>query len=132
MEQAALAGIDAVCDVFEEDSLLWQTLRSRHDCVQPARPNVHVSAELHAARKVQAELVQPQDDDGDAVGHLLDVHGFLLQALQLHCGRRQEDCPPDCPAGCSSDFLENFSVMSSTLLTQVFAQNAMPQREIVL
>ena len=44
---------------------------------------IHIAITLHIVQQVKAELVKSQIHDGNAVGHILDIHDFLLQTFQL-------------------------------------------------
>ena len=54
-----------------------------HHCVEAKRSVLHILMCLHVLQQIQAEFIEAKVHDGYAIVHLLDIHHFLLQLLQL-------------------------------------------------
>ena len=82
MDAVPVVYVYAVVDIpKDEDGAGRGVLPGRDYGVHPMRRGLHIMVVFHILQKVQAEFVETQIHDGDAAGHLLDVHDFLLKPL---------------------------------------------------
>ena len=76
--------INAVVDVPQHKDDPGRSLFClRDNRMQPLGGCFNLFMMLDIFQQVEAELIQPQIHDGDAAAHILNVHHFLLQTLEL-------------------------------------------------
>ena len=76
--------VDAVVDVFEHKHDARRRVLSRgNDRAHPEGRVLHVVVMLHVLQKIQPEFVEAEIHDGNAAGHLLNIHDLVLEPLEL-------------------------------------------------
>ena len=84
MDAVAVVDVHAVVDVAQhKDHARRRVLRPSHDRMQSFGGSFDVLMRFHVFQQVEAELVQTQIHNGNAVCHILDVDDFFLQTLEL-------------------------------------------------
>ena len=79
MDAVAVVDVHAVVDISQHKDDPGRSLF----CLWDNRMQTLGSCFNLFMMQVEAELIQPQIHDGDSIAHILNVHYFLLQALEL-------------------------------------------------
>ena len=84
MNPVPIVNVHAVIDISEDENHTGRRiLRLSNNGVQTLWCGFNVLVLLHVFEQIKPELVKSQIHDGNAAGHVLDVHNFLLQPLEL-------------------------------------------------
>ena len=84
MNAVTVVDINAVVDVPQHKDDPGRSLFClRDNRMQPLGGCFNLFMMLDIFQQVEAELIQPQIHDGDTAAHILNVHHFLLQTLEL-------------------------------------------------
>ena len=84
MNPVPIVNVYAVIDISENENHTGRRiLRLPDNGVQTFRCSFDVLVLLHIFEQIKPELVKSQIHDGNAAGHVLNVHDFLLQPLEL-------------------------------------------------
>ena len=84
MEQVLTTYVDSLVAVLqdEDDTRLCHIVGGNHR-MHAEWSVFDIEVLLHVCKQIQSELVQPEIHDIDARVHILNIHHFLLEALQL-------------------------------------------------
>ncbi len=84
MNPVPVVNVYAVIDISENENHTGRRiLRLPDNGVQTFRRGFDVLVLLHVFEQIKPELVKSQIHDGNAAGHIFNVHDFLLQPLEL-------------------------------------------------
>ena len=84
MNPVPVVNVHAVIDISEDENHTGRRiLRLSNNGVQTFRCAFNVLVLLHVFEQIKPELVKSQIHDGNAAGHVLNVHDFFLQPLEL-------------------------------------------------
>ena len=84
MDAVLVVNVDAVVDIPQDkDHALRVFISCRNNRMKALRFLRQIAVGLDIIQQIKPELIQPQVHDGDARGHILHIHHFLLKPLQL-------------------------------------------------
>ena len=84
MQAILLVNIDSGIPVLENEDHTWFCeLIGSNNSVEAIWSMLYIAVRLHVFQQIQAEFIQAQIHDGDAIVHVLNIHHLFLQALEL-------------------------------------------------
>ena len=84
MNPVPIVNVYAVIDISEDENHTGRRILCLcNNGVQSFRRGFNVLVLLHVFEQIKPELIESQIHDGNAAGHVLNVHDFFLQPLEL-------------------------------------------------